>query len=299
MADQVAARNGACGVAMLGVGSMGSALAKALGNSGHHVSVWNRNRDSATALEPLCTATETVADACRSAELILTCFSNFDVTRDILKQSGVVESLVGKTLVQMSTATPDQVKILQEFCQSNGINFLDGKIAVTPRQIGGVMSVIFFAGPQALYDRYEPVFQALAGRSTYMGERTDAAVLGDFAFLSLYFAGTIGVLHGAAFARASGLSVEQFFSLVPSFLREIEARAESFKRMMLMEDYSDVQSALKTDLTAANLLANAVEQSGMSPVFSQSLIKLMQASVGQGLGELDSAAMVRTFANRL
>jgi len=288
----------ACAIAMLGLGSMGTALAGTLASTGHSVTVWNRSRDRATALQPLCTVAETVSGACQRAELILTCFSNFDVTFDVLKQVGVVEALTGKTLVQMSTATPDQVEALRTFCQSNGINFLDAKIAVTPRQIGGSMAVIFFAGPQALYDRHRTVFQALAGRASYMGERIEAAVLSDFAFLSLYFAGTIGVLHGAAFAKASGLNVDQFFDLVPSFLQEIAARSQSFKDMVSANDYSNVQSALKTDLAAATLLSDAVDQSGMKMTFPKALISLMQESVAQGLGDSDSAAMVKTFANK-
>ena len=285
-------------VALLGVGSMGTALARILAKAGHPITVWNRNLGRAIALQPLCAVAETATDACRSADLILTCFSSFDVTLSILKQSDVTHSLAGKTLVQMSTATQEQVETLQLYCQSNGIDFLDAKIAVTPLQIGEEQSVIFLAGPQDVYGRFEHVFKALAGRATYMGERIDAAVLGDFAFLSIYFAGTIGVLHGAAFAKASGLKVEQFFDLVPSFLHEISARSKSFKTLMLAEEYSDVQSALKTDLAAARLMANAVKQSNMSTSFVQSLIDLMNESVSQGLGDLDSAAMVQTFIKR-
>jgi 3-hydroxyisobutyrate dehydrogenase-like beta-hydroxyacid dehydrogenase len=281
-------------VAVLGIGSMGTAIAKALIEAGHHVKVWNRSRERLAALAG-CRVAQTPAEACRDAEVTFTCFSNLAATHDVLKQPGVLEALRGKALVAMSTATPDQVHDFQRFAEASGIDYLDAKIAVTPAQVGAPTAVIFFAGPQALFLRVEPVLKALAGRATFMGERIDAAVQGDFAFLSVYFAGTIGILHGAAFSRSSGLDIDQFFSLIPCFLDEINARSQSFRKMILAGDYSDVQSALKTDLAGARLLADATAHAGMQNLFPEALIELMRDAVAQGHGDLDSAAMVEAF----
>ncbi|KRB22036.1 hypothetical protein ASD99_07460 [Mesorhizobium sp. Root695] len=282
-------------VAVLGIGSMGTAIAKALIEAGHHVTVWNRSRERLAGLTG-CFVAETAVEACRDAEITFTCFSNLPATYDVLKQPGVVGALQGKALVPMSTATPDEVHGFQRFAQASGIDYLDAKIAVTPAQIGAPTAVIFFAGPQALFLRVEPVLRALAGRATLMGQRIDGAVLGDFAFLSVYFASTIGILHGAAFLRNSGLNIEQFFSLIPCFLDEINARSQSFRKMIVAGDYTDVQSALKTDLAGARLLANATANAGMQNLFSDALIELMQDAVAQGHGDLDSAAMVQAFS---
>lgn len=281
-------------VAVLGIGSMGTSIAKALVGAGHQVTVWNRSKERLAALAG-CRVADTAAEACRDAEITFTCFSNFTATHDVLKQPGVLEALRGKALVAMSTATPDQVLDFQRFTQASGIDYLDAKIAVTPAQIGAPTAVIFFAGPQALFSRVEPVLSALAGRATFMGECIDGAVQGDFAFLSVYFAGTIGILHGAAFSKNSGLDVDQFFSLIPCFLDEINARAQSFRKMILAGDYTDVQSALKTDLAGARLLGNATAHAGMQNLFPDALIELMQDAVAQGHGDLDSAAMVEAF----
>ncbi|MBZ9676317.1 NAD(P)-binding domain-containing protein [Mesorhizobium sp. ES1-1] len=284
-------------VAVLGTGSMGTAIAKALIEAGHHVTVWNRSRERLEGLAG-CRVAQTAGDACLDADVAFTCFSNFAATHDVLEQQDVVDALRGKVLVAMSTATPDQVHDLQRFAEASGIDYLDAKIAVTPAQIGAPTAVIFFAGPQAIFSRIEPVLKALAGRATLMGERIDGAVQGDFAFLSVYFAGTIGILHGAAFSRSSGLDIDQFFSLIPCFLDEINARSQSFRKMILAGDYSDVQSALKTDLAGARLLADATVHAGMQRLFPDALIDLMQDAVAQGHGDLDSAAMVEAFGKK-
>jgi len=296
--DMQASQTDSRRVAVLGIGTMGTAIAKALAKAGHQVTIWNRSAERMAVLTGTCSAAATAAEACAAAEITFACFSTLAATADVLRQPGVIEALQGKVLVQIATATADAVVAFQRLALDGGIDFLDAKIAVTPGQIGTPGAVIFFAGPRALFTGIEPVLKALAGCPTFMGERIDAAVQGDFAFLSVYFAGTIGVLHGAAFCKASGLDPEQFFGLIPRFLDEIEARSQSFRKMILAGRYADVQSALDTDLAAARLLAGATAEAGMHHLFPDALVALMQDAIAQGHGHSDSAAMVEAFTKR-
>ena len=61
------------------------------------------------------------------------------------------------------------------------------------------------------------MLKSLGGRPTYVGEDVGRASLADFAFLSFYFAGIVGILHGAAFCKAADLDLDQFFGAMPSF----------------------------------------------------------------------------------
>jgi 3-hydroxyisobutyrate dehydrogenase-like beta-hydroxyacid dehydrogenase len=107
------------------------------------------------------------------------------------------------------------------------------------------------------------------------------------------------VLHGAAMSAAAGLDVDQFFSLLPSFLHETQSRSGSFQAMIRAQDYTDVKSSLQTDLAAARLLADTASQIGMPSLFSKGLIDLMQDAVERGQGTLDSAAMLECFLHKV
>ncbi len=283
------------GVGLMGVGRMGSALARALATAGHDVWIWNRNPARCDPLRHICTVASDPVEICRSTELVLTCFENYGATYEVLDTEGVRTALAGKTLVQMSTATAEQARDFGRWAARHSIAYLDAKIAVTPAQIGKPDCVILYAGLRTVFDEFAPTLRCLAGRTTFMGERIEAAALGDFAFLSLYFAGTIGVLHGAALSQACGLDVGQFFSLVPSYLAEVAARSTSFEPMALKGEYDDVQSALKTDLAAAVLLGAVADQARMSDLFPASLIGMMRDAVERGNGERDSAALIECF----
>jgi 3-hydroxyisobutyrate dehydrogenase-like beta-hydroxyacid dehydrogenase len=282
-------------VALLGLGSMGSALARTLVGAGHRVTVWNRSDASRAAFQGLCSVAETPLEACASADLVLTCLSSYAAAYDVLDNDEIKKALAGKTLVQLSTATPDEARAFGAWAAGNGIDYLDAKIGTVPAGIGAPLTVIFYAGPQSLFERHEPVLKSLSGRATFMGEALDRAVIGDFAFLSVYWAGTIGLLHGAAVSAAAGMDIKQFFSLSTSFVNEISERARSFEELVLSKEYTKVQSSLRVDLAGSKLWANTVRALGLNPVFAQAIVDITQDAVDRGDGALDTASMMETF----
>lgn len=130
-------------IAVIGLGSMGSMLARTLVQSGHDVTVWNRDEQRRNKFADICKIADDAATAIIDAELIITCLASYDATYAVMRQPGVTEALHGKTLVQMSTATPDEARAFGTWAQAHQINYLDAKIAVTPPQIGAAMAVIF------------------------------------------------------------------------------------------------------------------------------------------------------------
>jgi 3-hydroxyisobutyrate dehydrogenase-like beta-hydroxyacid dehydrogenase len=282
-------------VALLGLGSMGSALARALVGAGHRVTVWNRGEKSRAAFRGVCTVAESPLEACASADLVLTCLSNYAAAYDVLDHDEIKGALAGKTLVQLSTATPEEARAFGAWAAQNGIDYLDAKIGTVPAGIGAPMTVIFYAGAKSLFERHEPVLKSLSGRATFMGEALDRAVMGDFAFLSVYWAGTIGLLHGAALCAAAGVDIKQFFSLSTSFVSEISGRAVSFEELILSKDYATVQSSLKVDLAGSKLWADTVKNLGLNTLFAQSIVDITQDAVDRGNEALDTASMMETF----
>jgi 3-hydroxyisobutyrate dehydrogenase-like beta-hydroxyacid dehydrogenase len=93
-------------VGVVGLGAMGSRIARRLLDSGHELVVWNRDP---ARTEPLtaagAVAAESPADAARQAEAVITMVSNPDALGDVTEgPAGVGEGLTPPTtLIQMST----------------------------------------------------------------------------------------------------------------------------------------------------------------------------------------------------
>src|SRR4051795_1125555 len=91
-------------VAILGVGRMGSAMARRVGAAGHHLAVWNRTRPAAeavvAALPPgRAGVAMTPSGAVEKAEFVLSMLSNGDVTCDVLLDRAVLAALSAGALV--------------------------------------------------------------------------------------------------------------------------------------------------------------------------------------------------------
>jgi len=282
-------------IALIGLGSMGTMLGRTLAAAGHELTVWNRGTARAEAFRNICTVAESPLEACIAGDIVITCLSSYAATYEVLDDPQIKAALNGKTLVQLSTATPEAARAFGAWAAENGMDYLDGKIAVVPAQIGGEMTVIFYAGSRAVFNRCEPALKCLAGRTTYIGEELDRAVMGDFAFLSVYFAGIIGVLHGAAFCAATGMDIPQYFDLTKCFLHEIGERIGAFEVMVLAKDYSNVQSSLTTDTAGAVLLRDTAVAAGLNKLFGQSIVDILQDGVSRGYGAMDTAALVACF----
>ena len=285
-------------VALLGLGSMGKMLGKALATAEQDLTVWNRGAAGREAFAGVCKVAWTPLAAIANADLVLMCLANYGAAYEVLAQPGVLATLRGKTLVQMSTSTPEEARKFGAWAAEAGVTYLDAKIAVTPPQIGGPMAVIFYAGSRPAFVTYEPLLKCLAGQTVFMGEGLDRAVIGDFAFLSVYFAGAIGVLHGAAFCAAAGIDLATYFHLTKSFLHEIGERAPGFEAAILAGKHTNVQSALKTDLAGAELMAECAAALGLHPQFCDAIVSILRAGVERGDGALDTSALIETFLEK-
>ncbi|MCB8883729.1 NAD(P)-dependent oxidoreductase [Acidisoma cellulosilytica] len=283
-------------IAMLGLGAMGSALANSIINGGNDLIVWNRGVDRRESFRGKCAVAETAVAACEAAELVLCCFPSYDGALTVFDNNDIKSALKGKTLIMMGTAVPEEAVKFGAWASENGINYLDAKIATTPVEIGAETTVIFYAGRREQFDRYEGPLKSMAGRTTYVGEKIDNACLGDFAFLSVYWAGVVGSLYGAAFCSATGLDLDQYFDLTQSFMHQVESQNRSYRTMILNRDYtSTVNVALNTDLGAAKLMVNATKAAGLQSLFPDTLVSIFQDAVDRGYGLKDDASLFEVF----
>ena len=97
-------------VSVLGLGSMGSALARALLKRGYEVTVWNRTKERAAPLvSEGARLAQSPAEAVAASPLIIMCVLDYATANAILAEPGVAAALSGRAFVQLSTGVPEQV----------------------------------------------------------------------------------------------------------------------------------------------------------------------------------------------
>src|SRR5690349_18355930 len=113
-------------LAFLGLGAMGAPMATRLIDAGHDVTVWNRTRQRAEAVDGAARVADSPADAAAGAEAAITMLATPDVVRDVLVgPDGVAAALApGAIVIDMSTIGPDHAVALAGD-MPDGVAFID------------------------------------------------------------------------------------------------------------------------------------------------------------------------------
>ncbi|MEV0808476.1 NAD(P)-binding domain-containing protein [Micromonospora sp. NPDC050200] len=237
------ATNDGVRVSVLGLGAMGSALAEALVKAGHGTTVWNRSAGRTDALVAQgAVKAETAGDAVRSSELVIICLLDHSSVHEVLDP--VASELAGRSLVNLTTTTPEQSRELAAWAADAGVAYLDGGIMAVPAMIGQPGSSILYSGSADVVERYRTLLEEW-GASTYFGEDAGLASLYDLALLAGMYVMFAGFMHGAAMVSAAGVPAARFAAMAAPWLTAMTGAFEGFAAVIDGGDYTvDGQQSL-------------------------------------------------------
>ncbi|WP_413098755.1 NAD(P)-dependent oxidoreductase [Streptomyces sp. Inha503] len=197
-------------VTVLGLGPMGRALADAFLDAGLRITVWNRTpgRDREL-IERGAVSASSAEEAVSASSLAVVCVVNYDASDAILRRDAVTDALKGRTVVNLSSDTPDRARDTADWAAGHGIRYLDGAIMTPTTTMGTPASVFIHSGPAELYQEHRPVLEALAGTHTHLGEEIGRAAAYDIALLDIFWTAMAGYAHALAVARAEGISARE------------------------------------------------------------------------------------------
>ena len=202
---------------VIGLGAMGSALARTLLDAGRNVTVWNRSTEKIQPLVALgARGSSNFGEALEASPRVIVCLPDYDTTTELFEQPDVLPLLNGRTVVQLSTATPKEAVISEKWFSDHGASYLDGAILCWPGNIGTATGQIVVAGPESVFADCRADLQHLAGDLRYLGQNIRAPATLDLAFLSRTVGIIFGSIHGALVCEAEGVPVSEFTALLPA-----------------------------------------------------------------------------------
>lgn len=280
-------------VAVLGLGQMGTAIARVLVEAGHDTTVWNRTSAKADVLKHSASVAGSVGDACRDADVVFSVLSNYAVTDELLQASEVGDALRGKTLIQMSTGTPDEVRATASWAARAGVTYLDAKIVAYPNSIGTDHSSILYSGHRGTFERWQPTFAPLAGVNALVGENvTDAATL-DLAWLGFWYGASAAFHQSLALCRAEQLPVDTLTSQLRWMVDFIELTARDSATRVENDDFSGTDCTLEVHRGALEHVVRASRNAGMDDRVPQSVVELFDLAIALGHGNDELPALDR------
>jgi len=196
-------------VAVVGLGGMGSRIARRLLDAGHELTVWNRTREKAEALEAPVTASP--AEAASRADVVITMVADPPALAAVTEgPEGVAAGAdEATTLIEMSTVGPAAVERLARVIPGP---LLDAPVLGSLNEAESGKLSIFVGGDENVFAHHRDLLETL-GTPIYIGLSGSGAAAKLVANSTLIT--VIGALGEAlALADALGLSREKAFEVL-------------------------------------------------------------------------------------
>lgn len=281
-------------ISILGAGSMGSGVARQALKSHQSVSVWNRTRSKAEALQDDGAAVATtVADAIDAADIVVVLLLNYEVAQQLLWPEA--DRLEGKTVLNLSTGTAKEAEVWAEWAEQHHISYVDGGILATPDVVGQPDALFLLSGHEKAYDSSRSLLDDL-GSHRYFGEAAGTASLYDTALLTAMYGMIFGFLHGSAVVDTADVTaVDVAESLVP-FMTSIAQALPHIGAVIDGKNYlTGTEQTIDFTQNALGILAANAKDRGIDSSLVDSFRDIVEKQRAAGHGADDVARTIESF----
>jgi len=157
----------------LGLGMMGSPMARRLLDAGYRVTVWNRSEGKAT---PLVEAGATLAAdpsaAANTSSILFMCLTDAAAVENVVfgPRGLATTAGTGKLVVDFSSIHPDAARsIAKRLEAANGMGWIDAPVSGGTKGAQEGTLAVMAGGDAAAIERARPYVMAMARRLTHMG----------------------------------------------------------------------------------------------------------------------------------
>jgi len=225
-------------IGVVGLGTMGGAMAANLARAGFRLVAWNRSAGRSAELEELgATVAATPAALAARVDVVLVCVSDtVDVEAVLFGPDGVAAGATAGTLViDCSTIDPAATRRFATRLGARGIGFVDAPVTGGSEGARNATLAILVGGEPADVERARPVLSAIGRTITHFGP--SGAGQAAKAVNQVILAGTyLGVAEGLVLALKSGLDPEQVVAALSTGAAQSWVLANRSGRM-LANDY--------------------------------------------------------------
>lgn len=157
-------------IAFIGIGLMGLPMARNLLKAGFTLKAWNRTKEKAAPLaEGGAIVADTLAEAVKDADVILTMLENGPVVEDVLFTQNTIKHIKEDAIViDMGSIPPAMAKDHAQRLKEAGIHHLDAPVSGGTGGAAAASLTIMVGGEEDIFTKMLPIFQAM-GRATYIG----------------------------------------------------------------------------------------------------------------------------------
>ena len=278
-------------ITVIGLGLMGSALARTIHQAGHDLTVWNRSPEKMRPFldEGIAAASDEVS-AIKASPIVLICIDNYAVTHALLNNKAIAPLLAGRTIVQLSTGTPQEALEAAEWMQQHDVSYLDGAILAGPDDIGTASGQILLCGDETAYSNAGKLLDCLGEDVRYLGSNYRAASALDLAWLCDSYGRFLAVTHAARICESEGVGFDNFASLFAE-----DSLVRRYSNVIHSEDFNNCTATLQVWGGALERIQAQGRSAGIDTDFPDFVADLFKKAIKAGYGEKHVMSLVKVL----
>jgi 3-hydroxyisobutyrate dehydrogenase-like beta-hydroxyacid dehydrogenase len=271
-------------VSFIGIGSMGAAMVPNLVRAGHSVSVWNRNRAAAQAIDGV-TVLEAPADAFQ-ADAVMTMLSNDDAVRSVILDSGALaganKNCVHIMMATISLALVDQLAARH---REAGIAYISAPVFGVPAAAAAAQLNVLAAGDPQAIARVQPLLDAVGCKTWLLGDDPKRANVVKISGNMMIAQAFTAMGEAAYLSESYGVPAADLLDVLTNTL----FAAPSYQRYggFIATNTFEPGFKLPLGLKDVNLALSAAEAKGALLPVAEQVRENMQDAMAQGLQDRD------------
>ena len=275
-------------VGLIGLGSMGTGIAKSLLRAGHRLTVYNRTRERAEALhKDGATVASSIAEACRGDAVLTMLADDAAVEAVVFGENGVLKSLPrGHVHVSLSTISVALSDRLTAEHTRAGQEYISSPVFGRPEAAEAGKLAVVAAGSKPAVERCKPVLEAMGQKLLVIGEQPSKAnvvkLTGNFLIASVLE--SLG--EAMAFARKSGVDATVLLEFLTSTLFNAPVY-KTYGGLIVEGKHDHVGFALPLGFKDVRLVMQAAEAKTVPMPIASVLHDRFVQALARGYGHMD------------
>jgi 3-hydroxyisobutyrate dehydrogenase-like beta-hydroxyacid dehydrogenase len=280
-------------IGFIGLGSMGSAIARNLIKAHHEVTVYNRTRSRAEELRPLgARVAESPTEAASDAEVLITMLADDRAVEEVVFTNGkAIDALpAGAVHISMSTISVALARRLVEAHSEKQQYYLSATVFGRPDAAAAAKLFVVAAGPPDQIERCQPIFDAIGQKTFIVGESAPASNVVKLAGNFLITTVIESLAEAFALIRKNGLDPKAFLEVLTGSLFDAPAY-RNYGNIIAAEKFEPPGFKLPLGFKDNRLLIAAAEESSVPMPMASLIHDRFLAALAQGLSESDWASI--------
>lgn len=275
--------NGRVAVSLLGTGTMGSAITRALLGAGHPVTVWNRTPRRAEALvADGADVAATAADAAMASPVVVLCVVDQAAVMEVCKAIG--DGIAGRVIVNLASGSPAQARAVGAWASEHGARYLDGSMLADPDRIGNADAVFLYSGDPTAYADHRTVLDAL-GHTTHYGSDPGLAASYFMGLVSFGYDTWLAFLRTIAHVHGDDVDPTAFAPLATDMLGASADLLAAMAQAMVDGNHRPLAGTLAIHAALIDHVITARHDAGVDTASLRDVKHLIDRRVEQGHGQ--------------